>query len=533
MAAKRSTNNSSVASLEEQTAVINGITGHSGLSVEVLGGVPIDKDKKKKAKLPKKKIAAAVSSQGSVVAPAELSITAPSSGGGRGLIQSPPSTASALLGTLPSDGRSTGSAGLLAVTIGGGAGTRTTPSFPAVSIGSRAETLVTPSTSAQSWAGLAEPSSLEAMQQQWLWQQQFQQMAFNPYGNFVPNFAFVADLQMPDWQEEGEEVNPEPEPERARQGDHEVSDDEEDDVQVIPAQVFPAQGPALALAGPCGKLEELAKDQMSRVKEADKVSPDTLEDVAALLDKLLVDCQATSEMERITKVFPRVNNVEYMKVPRLDEEVYQALEQNLKNVDQVFQGIQRAVLGAMSAFTPILALAWARKLGDPDLNELSPNLLEGFRLLAHAHNALSTRRREQLKPHLAPAYAKFMTKGSETSPDWLYGGELVETTKQCEAARKIGDKVLKRRLQPPARGRGANQKRFRAPFVFPHSQLMKPYPGQVQHLRYPYPVPQTFQPTPQFFQGASQWGGGFPRRFRAQGPRQPRQNFTKRAAYNK
>ena len=539
MSSRRATNNSSVASLEEQSAIIASVTSQSGLGAEVLGGLPSEKIKKKKTKFAKKASPPTSLGQGAMMAATVTSITT-ASGDGRAVTRASMTPFPGLLSTLPSSTFAPGAAqpitgqGTQAMPlIGGGAETLTTPStsVPAasVAIGSGVQTPATPSFP-QAWAtGFADPTDLAVMQQQWLWQQQFQQMALNPFGNYVPNFNFGANVQA-DWAQEGEEEEEEPPP-RARQGAHEISEDEDEDVVVIPS---PAQS-ALAGAGDSGgKLEELARDQMAQVKEADRVAPEIIPDVAALLDKLLADSIGTADMEKLAKTYPRIKNVELMKVPRLDNEVFQAVDQNLKNVDQVFQGIQKVVLGAMAALTPVLSLGWVRSNKDPELNDLSQNLLDGIRLLAHTHNALSMRRRELLKPHLAPSFARFMTKGVETSPEWLYGGDLGETTKQCETAKKIGEKVLKRKpLQPTQRGGGLPQKRFKSPFGFPHSSNLRPYPFQAQHIRYPPQSFQGFQGFPPVFQGAPQWGGGFPRRFRFQGPRPQRQNFNKKSNYNK
>ena len=66
-------------------------------------------------------------------------------------------------------------------------------------------------------------------------------------------------------------------------------------------------------------------------------------------------------------------------------------------------------------------------------------MLDGFQLLTFAHNSLSS-----------------------------YRGDQAETTKQCELANRISDKVLKRKSLIT---RGGQQKRFRGP-----SQTFQPVP---------------------------------------------------------
>ena len=41
----------------------------------------------------------------------------------------------------------------------------------------------------------------------------------------------------------------------------------------------------------------------------------------------------------IGKAYPRIENVEFMKVPRVDEEVFQTLDMRHRNVDQAIQAV--------------------------------------------------------------------------------------------------------------------------------------------------------------------------------------------------
>ena len=65
--------------------------------------------------------------------------------------------------------------------------------------------------------------------------------------------------------------------------------------------------------------------------------------MAALLGRYLRDANSVAEMEKLAKAYLRVSNVEDMM--RLDEEVFQVIDQKFRNGDTSLQ----AVLGAMSA----------------------------------------------------------------------------------------------------------------------------------------------------------------------------------------
>ena len=490
MSSKRTTNNSSVASLREQTEVINAITGQVGLSSESLVQVPSEKTVKEK---PKKKKAKASASQAS---PAPGTVNRPVPGNDVRVASRPGTGGSVANAAAGAPGQALGDV---------------QAESPGNALGD----------------GLGEPP--EGLEDAWLRQQQQQwwmAQMYQPFGNFVPNFRFGEDLAPPVWAAgEEEEVTPRPV--------HKISEDE-DDILTQPEPTGPASGVQVQ-----GKIDSLVQGQLSQVKECDKVSRPVQEEVANLMEKYLVDATLASEMEKLAKSYPRVENVPHMKVPKLDAEVYQVADQNMKNVGQSLQAIQKGILGCMAAFTPVVELAFRRKNADVDLDGLGDNLFDGLKLLAFANNAVATRRREVLKPHLATTYAKAMTKGQEASPDWLYGGDLVETTKQCEASRRIGEKLLKRKMvQQQQKARGANQRKFRPNFPpmmtqgFPMVRAFNPFQGP----QFRFPAPQGFQGgfQQQFPAQNFQYGGqfGFNKRYRNPRPQQ-KQGFGKRGAYQK
>ena len=534
MAARRATNNSTVVSLEEQTEVIDNATA-------LAGGISTKKTDSskdsKKVGLKKPKVSSSRSAkaktagtQGTLDLPQGPQPTGDSQGPRQGGGTS----------DVTDSGSRAGAPRSVAATVTKETGLRGTgghdPKVPT-------STLAAPSTNAQANEGVAEElgelDEAFLAQQQWLWQQHVRQFGMQmphlgQYANFMPNFQFGVLPQVPDWEEHGEEeviaVEEIPVPQAKRQGTHEVSDEEEE-----------GEGEEVFVVGevPKSPVEEgitsgLVKQQLGQVKEADRVAKPVNENVASLLERYLKDCTAAGEMDKLAKKHPRIENIVNMKTPRLDQEVFQVIDQNLKNADQAYQGIQRGILGAMGAFIPVLELVFQRKTADPELDKLGEGVLEGLQLLAHANNAVGAKRRDYLKPHLAPTYAKTMSKGQAESPDWLYGGNLVETAKQCEAAKKIGEKVLKRKPQFPARGRGTFEgKRFRQPMQSAMMQLpVRPYQA-FQWGNPRFPGPQTFAsgyptfPTPQV--PNNMMGYAFPRRQRFF---KPRQGFGKRGAHN-
>ena len=271
-------------------------------------------------------------------------------------------------------------------------------------------------------------------------------------GNAVPGYQFgqldtdegdsvmdeaSVDIQRPvhDMSEDDQEV------------DHDLDIDSVDhvDSEVEQEPVIPVK-PVIQIRKK-GIYAEILKENIARVKEADKVAPKLSPEIAFGVDKYLKECVYTSEMEKLSKQYHRVENVKSMKVPRLDTEVYQVVHQNIRNTDQSLQTIQKAIMSSIAALAPLLELGFERADSDKELDECSRGLWDSVQLMSHALNGISSRRRELIKPSLAPIYARILTKGHETTPEWLYGGNLVETTKKCEASKKISEKILKPKPQ--------------------------------------------------------------------------------------
>ena len=527
MSSRRATNNSSVASLEEQNNIISQVLSIAdpvritGTSVD-----PAKVPKKKKAK-DKMKGSKGPSAGG----PGVPSTSAPGSSVGPG--------SDVTSGVRPAPGRDvTDPPEEVEIEVNGhGDGTQ--------SLGNDASDV---SGNGNLFAEAMQAQSNEQLlafqqQQQWWWQQMCQ-----GFGNYIPNMAFGEAPQV-FWDQEDEssevadvaEAMKKAKEGAGRQPDHVISDDEEEEPVPIPVPIpvstSAATQPSVAGIEPVISVEEILEGHRSQVKEADRVSEPTTESVAEVLNAFLADAQSGAELEKMAKKYPRVENVQRMKLQRLDNEVFSVVDQNLRNADQAVQSIQKGVLGCMSALTPLLGLALDRGKADKELNKLGANVVDTLHMLAFVNNTLSSRRREFLRPHLAPTYAKVMTKGHNPDSDWLYGGDLLETTKQCEAAKKIGEKVLKKRQSFagfPGRGRGNPNKRFR----FQGAQGFPPFPQQQQGLRAMalfqfqqprFQVPQGIQqlyplPVPQHFVAGYHRRGRYPR------PQQQRQGFARRGA---
>ena len=341
--------------------------------------------------------------------------------------------------------------------------------------------------------------------------------------------------EVSDWGDAGSHVD-------LQHGDiHHVSEEEDGESQISapdPSLPIPKQPVELEEITAKGALADFLREQLAEVKECDKVTPKLSGGVARIIDKYLKDSYYTADMEKLCKKYPKVENVANMEVPKLDTEVFTLLQQNFRNMDQSIQSIQKGVVSTMAALSPVLEKVMVKSEDDPELAELGINIADSLKLLSFTLNTLSGRRRELLKPCLAPAYVRILTKEHETTPQWLFGGDLLTTTKKCEAAKRIGQKVLKSKEQPAQpRARSATQKRFRAPFVPQQQGVMRPQFPQQQYAQGRFPAPQNFNQSYPYQPLETGVPSGFPRpyrpRYQSQGYQQgnqqhQQQNFPKK-----
>ena len=343
----------------------------------------------------------------------------------------------------------------------------------------------------------------------------YPQMPMQPF--FQPNMAayngFGAPMMMPPcgfgeaW-EAPEECDERPV--------HQISDDEDDLVSCDSVSVE-GNKPAEAAGKPeaedqldfsslkTGKMAELLKASHRKAKEGIKVAPPINSTLAAIVNEFMEETKVVTEMERIAKEYPKVKNLDKIVVPKLENELFGAIDQHVRNGDISMQSIQKAVVGAISAIAPVTSLIVERGDEDKELEDFSGNMVDSIKMLTLANKALSTKRRELLRPSMQATYAKALGKANEGSPEWLYGGNLSEATRQCEAAQKIAQKVMKRKNpqqgQPQnhqARQPGQQQKRFRqANPGWQKKQGNQFQPKTFGYQHYQFPAPGNYQQYPQ------------------------------------
>ena len=339
------------------------------------------------------------------------------------------------------------------------------------------------------------------------------------------------------------ETEPGSEPDRSgEQGRpvHSISDDDDD----IPACSKDQDKPVLDFENlKAGKMAQWLKETHRKATEADRPGENINPTLAKIIDEFFEETKVLTELERLAKEFPKTGNITKLVVPKLDQELFGAIDQNVRTADVFIQSIQKGLTAAIAATAPIAAFMLERGDTDPELDGFSTNIVKAIQLEVLALKALSTRRREQIKPYMQNTYAKAMAKAHDGDPQWLYGGNLSETTRKCEIAKKMAEKIVKRKQTPQqnntnqqrqqgGRGgfgkkvRGNNPNHYQKSFGYGSQNV--PYQMQYQQTPFQYQAYQAYQPYYQnqsYKKGQGQQNGGQQQQqghqqdFRPRGPR--------------
>ena len=129
-----------------------------------------------------------------------------------------------------------------------------------------------------------------------------------------------------------------------------------------------------------------------------------------------------------------------LQTPKLEAELVAAADQREKAIDTALSTLQKGIMTVITAMLPVAALMLEHGEADSDLDELSGNLLDSFCVLASTLLNVATRCRDNLKMAIHADYAKLVHRKSD-NPEWLFGGKLVKTTRQCEMTPKLTEKI--------------------------------------------------------------------------------------------
>lgn len=182
-----------------------------------------------------------------------------------------------------------------------------------------------------------------------------------------------------------------------------------------------------------------------------------------MLTKKLDEGKVTEAAEKYTTP----DNVPCMKVPTVNEEIWNSVSSKVRSKDIKAQRTQKLLLkGATAMLT--------------DVNEPSDAQKDGVALLTAANAELNNLRREIFKAEINPKFLP-LCKPSVPVTDYLFGDDLGRTIRDLEATQKTTSQVMRGRKfsfrgRPYIRRGSFGATRGRSPFL---SQ------GQPRQMFYP------------------------------------------------
>ena len=116
---------------------------------------------------------------------------------------------------------------------------------------------------------------------------------------------------------------------------------------------------------------------------------------------------AKEQFSSIQKKYLRPENCDFLKIPRMNPELWDDLHDKLKSRECSFQPFQKDIIKGITLVAQLASKvvdAKKRKEGSISLNDIYGLTVDVLALLGNSVNEFSMKRREMLKSEVAPAY---------------------------------------------------------------------------------------------------------------------------------
>lgn len=198
-------------------------------------------------------------------------------------------------------------------------------------------------------------------------------------------------------------------------------------------------------------------------KTGESLSDTDLADTINQVARNKADEDKKSWIKDKIKQYPIPDNCGKLKVPRVDDLLWDQLESQTRSRDAGLQQMQLTLVTAITAVARATDDLIKRQAFDESLeSELTP-LMDAIVLLNNVNADLSLKRRELIKPDLNTEYKKLCSGVTEIT-DHLFGEDLAKQVKDIGEANKIKSKLSSSRGPRGSYARGRGYFRGRRPF---------------------------------------------------------------------
>lgn len=210
------------------------------------------------------------------------------------------------------------------------------------------------------------------------------------------------------------------------------------------------------LSQACAAEKEVDQD------EDNAVGPEVSEQLMSMLKNFLGRSRKAAKIDELEEEFLRPKNLPFLKSPKIEEEIYLDLSGQAKHFDKNCRGLQGYLSAGMTALMRCIQMLIELEKAHPKITQAGLLAKKALQLMAFANREINDRRKDALKVAVNPEYLPLLKHAKPPSEDWLLGGALVDSIKQCEESKKLTEKIMKSRKnstnqQEPQQGFQQNQ----------------------------------------------------------------------------
>ena len=157
------------------------------------------------------------------------------------------------------------------------------------------------------------------------------------------------------------------------------------------------------------------------------------------MDALLAEKLPDAKLQAKVDLYPRPDNVNGLKTPRVNQLIWQQLASSVKTYDSKQQRTQTVLLACVAAMLRVTNLALETNLDKTIITTTT----DAVALALQCHHDLNALRRFHMKKELHDDYAA-LCNASTPASDELFG-DLTKLTKDIQEANKVAKKVKRER----------------------------------------------------------------------------------------
>ena len=182
------------------------------------------------------------------------------------------------------------------------------------------------------------------------------------------------------------------------------------------------------------RLAQIAHD----LSADDDVGPDVMTQLASIFTTLLSSRLSAERLKTKMDDYPQPANVPLLQPPRVNDTVWNTLDQASKDLDTRHKKIQLRLIRGLTALARMMEVVLQNKRGGtaPDLSLLLEKGMTAFALLANANYELSLRRRESMRSGLNPRFARLCFPSTPVTTD-LFGDEVPRMVEDIQRSHKL------------------------------------------------------------------------------------------------